>query len=168
MNLTNRKTASRACVLKTFDFQHTFLTYDLSQRGLCRIRIFEFFNSVTKDCGFMSACKADKTVIVASQDPRSAGSVTNFAEAIATEVCLIPSNSQGKSSHLPPFWQGARSLPDTVWIEHYPPGTMLAPRQERFSIVAFQTGPDQSFYNPAWREVSHLFIEELLLGRELD
>ncbi len=166
--MTNSKTVPNACVLKTFDFQHTFLTYDPRQSGTCRIRIYEFFNSEGKDCDLMSVCKAGKTVIVASQNLNSSGSVTNFAEAIATEVCLISSERQGNLTQLPPYWRGVHSLRNTVWIEHYPPGTLLTPQQERFSIVTFQGRPNEAFSNPTWREIPRGFIEGSLLSRELD
>ncbi len=171
------------CVLKTFDFQHRFSTYDPSQAGTCRIRIFEFFSSEdftseafvpetlsarTARCKFP---KITKTVIVASQDRHSAASVTNFAESIATEICLghrkrrasltLPSPSQNLA-----LGQAANVLPQTVWIEHYPPGTLLTAKQERFSIVEFACRSDKTLFNPRWREVPRLHIEQSILKRE--
>ena len=135
---------------KTFDFEQTFPTYDPAQTGICRIRIFEPNHpSITR-----------QVVIVASQEPASVASVTNFAEGIATDV--IASYRKGREISL--SQSEIVSQGEIVWIEHYPRGTMLTQHQERFSIVTFQCRPDKTFFDPIWREVSRLFIEQSVLN----
>ncbi len=124
---------------KTFDFEQTFPTYDPAQIGICRIRIFEPKHP----------SNTSKVVIIASQKPASVASVTNFAERIATDV--IASHPRSREITL---LQG-----EIVWIEHYPPGSMLTPQQERFSIITFRGLLDNYLTDPEWQEVSRHFIE---------
>lgn len=132
---------------KTFDFEQTFPTYDPAQTGVCRIRIFEPKHP----------SNTGKVVIVASQKPASVASVTNFAERIATDV--IASYYRGRENRLV---QGG-----IVWIEHYPSGTMLTPKQERFSFVTFQGLSNGVMYDPEWQEVPRHLIERSLIHGEL-
>ena len=132
---------------KTYDFDQTFSTYDPRQTGVCRIRIFEpEFPGSTEGI-----------VIVASQTPASIASVTNFAEGIARVVI----QSYGMAKTVPPSKVGM------VWIEHYPPGTLLTSKQERFSIVQFQQCPEGIFSHPKWQEVSRQHVESSVLHCDL-
>ena len=128
---------------KTYDFEQTFSTYDPTQTGTCRIRIFEP----------ESPGRTKKLVIVASQMPASVASVSNFAERIA--MVVIRSYRMAKS--LPP------SSIEMVWIEHYPRGTMLTPRQEHFMSVQFEQCARGVFTNPKWQNISRQHVERTIL-----
>ena len=142
---------------KTFDFEQTFPTYDPAQTGTCRIRIFEPKHS----------SKTSKVVIVASQKPSSVASVTNFAERIATDVIASYHRGRDQGSRSTAQKQMSLLRREIVWIEHYPPGCMLTPQQERFSIVTFRGLSTGDLSDPEWQEVSRHFIERSLIYGEL-
>ena len=142
---------------KTLDTERTFKTFDPAQRGTCRIRLFQP----------VRALPVPRAVIVASQSPHSAASITNFAEELATDVIGSYWDERGGRLPLSSYAPSKDARQGVVWIEHYPPGTMLVPSQERFCIVTFLTLPDGTFGNPCWHPVDRTFVEHSLLRLEL-
>ena len=142
---------------KTLDFQQTFPSFHPAYPGTCRIRIYESGRSDAEA----------SPVVVASQNSDSAASITNFAEDIATAI--IRSHRERFDSRSRHFCEPAAAEPprSAVWIEHYPPGTMLTSSQERFSIVTFQPLPHGTFASPQWQTVPRTLIEHLLLRAAL-
>lgn len=134
---------------KTHDFRQTFPTFDPAQTGVCRIRVYQSNRALADS----------PTLILATQDPNSSASITNFAEAIAGEVFRSHGGKRlfrsGGTS-----WSCLQNSP--LWVEHYPPGTLLDPKQEWFSLVTFLPLPGGTLSTPYWRTVPRALIGRLL------
>ena len=132
---------------KTLDARHVFPNVWMPLDSVCRIRIYETVHPE----------EGRPTVVVASQIPGCAASVTNFAEDIATEVIRMQRARRGLGPGDPRH--------EFVWVEHYPPGILgLIPRG-CFRLVSFHQMLDGSLACPKWDQpISQKEIEASLLG----
>ena len=135
---------------KTLDARHVFRRGGMPSGDACRIRIYETPRP-EEGC---------PTVIVASQIPGCAASVTNFAEDIATEVVRM----QRARHRLEP----GDPRHAFVWVEHYPPGLLrLLPGGPDgfFRRVTFRSSPGGDLTCPEWGPfLSRQDVEASLLG----